>query len=149
MAQTTSKSRILAFNANSVSGKLNAIKCLAETYEPDIIAICETKIGPNFDDNELLGNNYTVWRKDRAQGAGGVLIAVNNDSDVKVLSCSEGPGECIALTIQIHTRIVINVVNFYRPPSEYMLDNFVEMLDKFGEKANTIFVGDYNFPDLD
>ena len=79
MATTTSNIKILAFNANSVMGKLNAIKCLAETYTPDIVAIFETKIGSNFEDNELLGDRYTVWRKDRAQGAGGVLIAWNND----------------------------------------------------------------------
>lgn len=130
-------------------GKLNAIKCLAETYTPDIVAICETKIGSNFEDNELLGDRYTIWRKDRTQGAGGVLIAWNNDSNTKVLCSTEGPGECVALTLQIHTKIVINVVNFYRPPSEYMLDNFVEMLDMFGDKGNTIFLGDYNLPDLD
>ena len=88
-------------------GKLNAIKCLAETYTPDIVAICETKVGSNFEDNELLGDRYTIWRKDRAQGAGGVLIAWNNDSNTKVLCSTEGPGECVALTLQIHTKIVI------------------------------------------
>ena len=40
--------------------KLNAIKCLAETYTPDIVAICETKIESNFEDNELLGDRYTI-----------------------------------------------------------------------------------------
>ena len=43
-------------NANSVMGKLNAIKCLAETYTPDIVAICETKVGSNIEENELLGD---------------------------------------------------------------------------------------------
>ena len=30
-----------------------------------------------------------------------------------------------------------------------MLDNFAEMLDMFGDKGNSIFLGDYNLPDLD
>ena len=76
--------KILSFNANSVTGKLNTIKCYVETYSPDIVAICETKIGPNFDDNELLGDGFTIWRKDRAQGAGGVLLAMNNDINAKI-----------------------------------------------------------------
>ena len=141
--------KILSFNANSVTGKLNTIKCYVETYSPDIVAICETKIGPNFDDNELLGDGFTIWRKDRAQGAGGVLLAMNNDINANVLSAREGPGECVGISLQIHTKIVVNIVIFYRPPSEYLLDNFIEMLDLFGEKGNTIYLGDYNLPDLD
>lgn len=146
---TNKNLRLLSFNANSVSGKLNNIQLLVATYKPDIIAICETRIGTNFDDNELLGNSYTLWRKDRVQGAGGVLIAIKNDIDAKVLANQDGPGECVAIKLQIHDKIVANIVCFYRPPSEYELDNFIDMLEIFSQEANTIFVGDYNFPDID
>ena len=68
-------------NANSITGKLNLIKCYAEMCNPTLVCICETKISDTFDDNELLGDKFTLWRKDRAQGAGGVLIAMKNDSN--------------------------------------------------------------------
>ena len=78
-----------------------------------------------------------------------MLLAMNNDINANVLSAREGPGECVGISLQIHTKIVVNIVIFYRPPSECLLDNFIEMLDLFGEKGNTIYLGDYNFPDLD
>ena len=141
--------RVLSFNPNSIRGKLNTIKCYVETYSPDLVAITETKIDQNFDDNELLGDQFTLWRKDRSLGGGGVLIAMNNNINAKVLNSQVGPGECVALTLQIHAKIIVNVVNFYRPPSEHELDNFIDMLETFGQKNNSIFVGDYNLPDLD
>ena len=61
---------MLYFNSNAVSCKVDTIKAQVETYKPDILCITETKIDSNFDDNELLGNKYTVYRNDRKQGVG-------------------------------------------------------------------------------
>ena len=105
------KLRILSMNANSVTGKLNLIKCYSETYKPDILCICETKICANFADNELLGDEFTLWRKDRAQGAGGVLIAMRNNINAKVVDNYSGPGESITIKLQIHDKIVFNIVD--------------------------------------
>lgn len=141
--------KILSMNANSITGKLNLIKCYAETYNPDLVCICETKISDSFDDNELLGDKFTLWRKDRAQGAGGVLIAMKNDSNAKVLDSKSGPGECVVIKIQIHDKIVFNVVTFYRPPSEYELDNLKEIIETYSEANSSIIVGDFNLPDIE
>ena len=141
--------KILAMNANSISGKLNVIRCYVATYKPSIVSICETKICDKFDDNELLGNEFTVWRKDRCQGAGGVLIAVRNDIDAKILKSHSGPGESITITLQIHDKIIFNIVTFYRPPGEYELDNLKEMIELYGEANNSILLGDFNLPDIE
>ena len=101
-------------NANSVTGKLNLIKCYVEMYSPDLVCICETKISAYFDDNELLGNEFTLWRNDRAQGAGGVLIAMRSNASAKVIESYSGPGESVTIKLQIHDKIVFNVVTFYR-----------------------------------
>lgn len=34
----------------------------------------------NLEDNEFLGNDYTLWRKDKKHGGGGVLLAAVNNS---------------------------------------------------------------------
>ena len=93
------KLRILSMNANSVAGKLNLIKCYSETYIPDILCICETKIGANFADNELFGDEFTLWRKDRAQVSGGVLIAMRNNINAKVVDNYSGPDESVTITV--------------------------------------------------
>ena len=135
-------------NCNSLSGKINIIQSYVATYEPDIIAITKTKINRNFDDNELLGNEYTVWRNDRNLLGGGVLVALKNQPELKVLDNQYGPGESISLNIQIHPKIKFYLIIFYRPPSEYCLDNFVELLDSH-RTANCVYIGDFNFPDVD
>ena len=57
-------------NCNSIIGKVDMLKALVHTYKPDLISLTETKIDKKYDDNELLGSNYTVWRNDRKRGAG-------------------------------------------------------------------------------
>ena len=136
-------------NANSATGKLNLIKCYSETYKPDILCICETKICANFADNELLGDEFTLWRKDRAQGAGGVLIAMRNNINAKVVDNYSGPGESVTIKLQIHDKIVFNIVSFYRPPSEYELDNMKDLIDLYSAANSSIVLGDFNLPDIE
>lgn len=50
-----------------------------EAYCPDIVALTETKINDSYDDNELFGDKYTVWRHDRNNHGGGVLIALKGN----------------------------------------------------------------------
>lgn len=135
-------------NCNSVIGKINIIQAIVATHKPDIIAITETKIDKNFEDNELLGNTYTIWRQDRKSGAGGVLIALANDSHLTVVKCTTGPGESLSLLVQVHPLLKLTVINMYRPPNENELDNMEVLIDKY-KHENCVMVGDYNLPDLD
>jgi exonuclease III len=86
------KVKVLSMNCNSIKGKLDLIKANVETYKPDLIAVTETKIGENFDDNEFLGNKYTLYRNDRKKGAGGTLFATSTESSLVILNTSYGPG---------------------------------------------------------
>ena len=140
--------KILSMNCNSIIGKIDTIRAHVQTYKPDLVSITETKIDARFQDNELLGENFTIWRKDRKQGAGGVLVAVCNDSNVSILNSVAGPGESICLSIQIHPHIKFCAVTMYRPPNEYDIDNFEYLINEY-KHENCVFVGDYNFADLD
>lgn len=136
-------------NCNSITGKLDTIKCHVFTYKPDIISITETKLDDRIDDNEIFGNEYTVWRKDRDFRGGGVLVAIDNRSCIKVISCLFGPGESVTLSIQMHHKLCFNLVTMYRPPtySEHNLDSFQELLEEV-KSTNVIMLGDYNLPDI-
>ena len=140
---------LMYFNGNSILGKLDLIKALVETYSPDIIAITETKIDNKFDDNELLGPDFTVARNDRKQGGGGVLIATRNDClHLHILNTTIGPGESIILTLSIHSQYTLNLVTFYRPPSEQNLENITQLLNGNDLAHPVIMVGDFNLSDL-
>jgi len=47
--------------------------------KPDVICLCETWLNDSIIDNEILPTNYRVYRCDRADGYGGVLIGVTCD----------------------------------------------------------------------
>lgn len=134
-------------NCNSIKGKLDMIKANVETYKPDIVAVSETKIGDLFDDNEFLGDGYTVYRNDRKKGAGGTLIAVCNHSRLVILKTTFGPGESITIQIQIHPKVKINIIVYYRPPNEYSLDNLEALIDE-NIHDHCLYVGDFNLPDI-
>jgi len=91
-------------------GKLNFIKAQSEIYRPDIECITEPKVDSNFDNNELLGDTYTVYRNDRKQGAGGVLIAIHNSSPLKITRNIDGPGESLISTILISPQVSLHLV---------------------------------------
>ena len=59
-----------------------------------------------------------------------------------------GPGESITTTIRIQDKITIDIVTFYRPPNEYSLDNLESLLNR-NQNYYTIYLGDFNLPDLD
>lgn len=71
--------KILYTNCNSLTGKINLIQSNMEAYCPDIVALTETKINDSYDDNELFGDKYTVWRHDGNNYGGGVLIALKGN----------------------------------------------------------------------
>ena len=116
-------------------------------YDPNIICISETKICETFADNELLGDGYTLYRNDRKDGGGGVLIAIKNDKALQISNPIKGPGESITLTVRCGL-MKFNLITYYRPPCEYSLENLEGILEN-SYHAESILIGDLNFPDID
>ena len=48
-------------------------------YNPDIVAISETWLSSNISSYEFFPTGYHMYRKDRANGYGGVLLACRNN----------------------------------------------------------------------
>ena len=119
-----------------------------QIYNADIVCITETKIDSNFDDNELLGDTYTVYRNDRKQGGGGVLVAIKNSSTVKLIKNSKGHGESIISTISFSPQITFDLITYYRPPSETHLDTLNSMFNDRTSRYPLVAVGDFNLPDI-
>ena len=49
-----------------------------DTRKPEIVVGSETWLNNSIHNSEVLPTNYEVYRKDRKDGYGGVLIAVKN-----------------------------------------------------------------------
>lgn len=141
---------ILFFNSNSIKGKLDQIKAMNEYYKPDLLSITETKIDSTFDDNELLGDKFTITRKDRTTHGGGVLLAANNNTTKNiVLSSQPTCGESISSEIVLTNRLKFNLISVYRPPNygRTDLDSLSELVEN-DSNLPSIVIGDLNLPSI-
>ena len=99
---------------------------------------------------ENLNNDFIIYRKDRQTRGGGVLIAVKcflhsslifSPSDLEVIS--------VKLSICNHEIILCSI---YIPPDSsesYLLSLLSYLTDLVSTYYSCIFVGDFNFPDID
>ena len=54
---------------------------LVYSENPDVVCVNETWLNKDISDSEILHSGYTIYRKDRANRAGGgVLIAIKTGS---------------------------------------------------------------------
>ena len=87
---------------------------------------------------------------DRVRRGGGVLIAVYNKSrDITLLHSGDSYGESVYCSIRLQSKMIINLVVFYRPPQEVSLENLDQLINENKNSYPTIYVGDFNLPDID
>ena len=71
--------KTLIINFQSIKNKIPDLELLIKTEEPDIIAGSETWLNPNIYNSEIFNNNYNIFRKDRPDNYGGVLLAIKSN----------------------------------------------------------------------
>ena len=74
----------MSLNIFTLLKHLDELRVLAEQHEPDILAINETKIDTDVDDEENLIDGYHVERLDRNIFGGGVAIYMRKGMSYKV-----------------------------------------------------------------
>ena len=89
-----------------------------ETYKPDVILGCETKLESSIQSSSIFPDECTMSQpncKDRAYGGGGVLIAVRGN----IIAAERlSPADCeIVWTKIFHDHGTITFGSFYRQPS--------------------------------
>ena len=68
---------LLLINLQSVGNKKESFWEMLDNYSPDIVIGCETWLNSSILDNEIMPTNYKLYRRDRDDGYGGVLIGVS------------------------------------------------------------------------
>ena len=140
-------------NFRSAAGKRAEIGCMIDSVKPDIIFGTETWLNEDIKDNEIIPDNYTVYRKDRNREGGGVLLAIRQD-----LKSSEEPDlmtdcELIWASIKLTGRKTLYLCAYYRRDvsDENSLKEFRASLTKVASirNAQLIIGGDMNFCDWD
>ena len=126
---------------------------MLDTYTPDIIIGCETWLTSTILNNEVIPENYKLYRKDREDGYGGVFIGVSS----KLISNSinlDTHCEICSVTIQLSHNQQLIVIGAYRPPSRDLSyqQNLCKCITDITTSHPNSFIlcaGDFNVPDVD
>ena len=62
------------FNARSMVNKIDELQLLIEAEHPDVIGISETWLKDSILGNELIVNDYNIYRHDRVNKWWGIVI---------------------------------------------------------------------------
>lgn len=102
---------ILQWNCRSIRDKKDDLQLLISTHNPHIIALCETWL---LEKHRLSIHGYSIARRDRIDGYGGVLIACRNDLVASTLTINS-TFECIGCTIDLNSGNKIAIASIYLP----------------------------------
>ena len=146
--------RTVVINFQSIKNKVQEAQVLIESAEPDIIIGTETWLNPSIYSSDVLPNNYAVFRRDRADSHGGVLIAVKDDLVCTPVATNR-ESELISVKVRINRSKSIIVAAFYRPPNESTTEHAQTVLDELARlrqehsKCEFWIGGDFNLSDID
>jgi hypothetical protein len=146
---------LLSLNVNSLFSLYKRdlfrgfLACLPK--KPDVIALQETKLCSDFLDSELPLDSYQIFRRDRNEFGGGLLIAVAKSISV-IESVADVDSEILTVTIQYGSSQAI-FVNVYRPVCSELvtIESLARQLPAFSRnvsnKVQLVCCGDFNTPD--
>ena len=126
---------------------------LLDHNKPDVICLCETWLNTNISNNEILPPNYKIYRCDRDDGYGGILLGITSDVLCDVIDAPSHLEVCsVLLKLSRNTDVII--ICAYRPPradttyQTNLCKYIIDIVDKYPEKIVCCF-GDFNLPDID
>jgi hypothetical protein len=140
-------------NFQSAKNKKAEICNLIDSTDADVIIGTETWMRPEVNSAEIFPENYKIYRKDRKDGYGGVLIAVKDDIVSEEITVG-GDTEVVFTKLTLEgnkTQIVVGAL--YRPPSSDMsymesLCEAIKSTTNSHRRAITWLGGDLNLPDI-
>ena len=112
-AKTVSNLRTLTINFQSIYGKREVFWSLVDATKPDIIFGCETWLKPDVSQGEFFPPCFTVYRKDRKDGYGGVLVGIHSSLMSQEIDV-DSETELVAAKILCGKQNIIGAM--YRPP---------------------------------
>ena len=122
---------VMSVNCNSLvsHSKQTQLLHLIDSHSPDIICGCESKLSPMLISAEIFPtDDYAIHQKDKAEGEGGVFIAVkHNIGSVKEISLDSN-SQILWCIIQRKNAPLLYIGSFYRPPTHGQ--NHIETLDQ-------------------
>ena len=108
-------------------------------HNPDFIAGSESWLSSSVLNSEIFPPNFTIFRKDRDGGHGGVFIARKSDIQCKHLEI-DTECELVACEIELPSGPPLVIVSVYQPPY-----NNLDYMDNLTDTINCI-ANDHKIP---
>ena len=145
--------KILTINFQSIKAKREALWNLVESCKPDIILGCETWLKPTITNQEVMPPGYELYRNDRQDGYGGVLVAVKSNYISSIVDI-DFHSEIVAVQIEGADKSSIAVASLYRQPNRdiehtHTLCNDIRRIIELHKTSTICIGGDANLPDID
>ena len=140
-------------NCQSVVAKKESFINLLDVYHPDVVFGCESWLKSCIVSSEVFPSGYTIYRKDRVDGYGGVFIACRDTLTSNELIFTDSSSELVACKIQLADRSSLIACSIYRPPTsnESYLEDLSNQLSQIhsDHPSSALWIGgDINLPDI-
>ena len=145
---------LVSININGIRGKKDTLAAFLDTKKPAIVAIQETKIDRNITSTEIIPKelDYIIYRKDRTDGGGGVMLLVKKTLEQVALNELDNDSESIWVKVKIDGSYHY-IGNWYRAPHEKVqnIENLrrqLEIIRNMSNKEklpNIHILGDLNY----
>lgn len=112
----------------------------------DIVCVTESWLNPSIFNHEILSNNFTIFRRDRNSRGGGILVAVNNRFQSRLISTHEYIEQ---INVEMISNEKIQISCWYVPPGspDIYLNNVLTAITSLDTSKPTLLLGDFNCPD--
>ena len=101
MLRVKSKSlRVVTVNFQSIYNKKDELSSFLTENDVDIVLGSETHLSPSINNAEILPPMYTSYRRDRADGWGGVIIITEKNLTVEEIRINK---ECEMVAMKVET----------------------------------------------
>jgi len=115
---------------------------------------CESHLDDSYFTSEVFPSNFTIYRKDRCVGGGGVFVAISDDLRSLEDPVIDVSAELVWAKLCISGMVPMYICAFYRPPNSdvepiVQLRKFLNSL--FNGKSgipHVVLTGDFNLPDI-
>jgi len=126
----------MSLNSQSIVSKWASFALLLEEHNADIVILSETWLSPDVYNNEFFPNKFHVFRKDRADGYGRILLACRDSITCQELTFDTNSEAVVCqATLSRHQSVII--CSFYRPPNNNirsvkdLCDLFTNIITKY------------------
>ncbi|KAF3858970.1 hypothetical protein F7725_021369 [Dissostichus mawsoni] len=104
---------------NKLTAKIDQIKVLVHSSNPEVLVITESWLKKNIPDSDIGIAGYNVFRQDRSSKAGGVVIFTKEHLQCSIATSKSVPKQfdLLIVNIKLANSSTLTVAGCYRPPS--------------------------------